>query len=152
MTQSLFESSSVRISCFVDDPIVSLRGTLREQRLNACIIVLTWAALGFPLALSRGQFGHRAKWFGFQVETTTTGVKATLKQELVEDIKEHIKQVENAILIPDKFLRSFVGKCLMPHLYCTRCVPSYRSFGLHFTIKPRMRLQATRGESSALRH
>ena len=90
----------MRLSCFVDDPIVALKGCPERQRKHACAIVLTWAALGFPLALSKGQFGSCAKWIGFAVEVSPTTISATLKQELVDDIKEHLILVAKLNVVP----------------------------------------------------
>jgi len=110
LTQSLFPLDVVRLACFVDDPIAVIRGTESEQQLIVCIIVLVWAALGFPLALPKGQYGKRVRWIGFDLSVDKKTIVATLKEELVRDIKAHITSLAAVNIVPHKLLRSFAGK------------------------------------------
>ena len=61
LTFSFFDESTIRMLCFVDDPLVVLRRTESERLFMKALIILVWEALGFPLSYSKGQQGHESR-------------------------------------------------------------------------------------------
>ena len=56
LTQSLF-TPSVRLVCYVDDPLAGIYGSRAERRLYITMMVLVWRALDLKLAFPKGQTG-----------------------------------------------------------------------------------------------
>ena len=48
-----------------------------------------------------------------------TGIEATLKEELVTDIRDHLVAMRTSNILPTKTLRNFVGKCRTPLNFST---------------------------------
>ena len=90
LTQSLFPQGVLALHCFVDDPIATIKGTTEERQLTVATIVVTWEALNFQLAYKKGQFGAQAVWIGGQLTVTDKGIRAEVKQAIVDDIKSDI--------------------------------------------------------------
>ena len=49
-------------------------------------MILVWNALGFKLAISKGQFGIKITWIGITITAEEKGIRAKVKQEIIEDI------------------------------------------------------------------
>jgi hypothetical protein len=110
LTQALFDQQKVKLHCFVDDPIASIRGAPWERKLTAAVMMLCWEALNFNLAYRKGQFGGTVDWIGGNLEFTSTGISARIKDSIVQDILQDLKSFEGLNVIPTKALRSFVGR------------------------------------------
>ena len=110
LTQSLFEASKLRLVCYVDDPLAAVLGTEEERRMMTTLMVLIWAALGFKLAFSKDQHGTQVTWIGGTLWIEKHGVRAFVKQSIVEDIQEMLLQFKAANLVTKKELHSLLGK------------------------------------------
>jgi hypothetical protein len=104
LTQSLFDRASVRLQCFVDDPIAAIKGTEIRRRVIVATIMLVWEALGCKLAYNKGQSGSRAEWIGGDLQISATVLTAQVKAVLIEDISMMIDQFYKVNLIPIKDL------------------------------------------------
>ena len=111
LTQSLFPQGVLALHCFVDDPIATIKGTTEERQLTVATIVVTWEALNFQLAYKKGQFGAQAVWIGGQLTVTDQGIRAEVKQAIVDDIKSDIVKFLSTNLVSRDDLRTFVGRC-----------------------------------------
>jgi hypothetical protein len=110
LTQSLFVANTVALMCFVDDPLAVLSGTPLERKLYAAVIVLVWEALGFGLAFKKGQFGKKVTWIGGTFSVDATGITASVKQSIIDDIIMDLERFSMVNIISLKELHSFVGK------------------------------------------
>jgi hypothetical protein len=110
LTQSLFHPDTLRLHCFVDDPIASVRGTAAERRAAVATMVLVWEALSFGLAYKKGQFGKKVVWIGGTLEFTASGLDAAVKDTIVEDIVTGFKAYSASNIVSRKELLSFVGR------------------------------------------
>ena len=110
LTQSLFEASKLRLVCRVDHPLAAILGTEEERRTMTTLMVLIWAALGFKLAFSKGQHGTQVTWIGGTLWIESHGVRAFVKQSIVEGIQEMLVQFKAANLVTKKELHSLIGK------------------------------------------
>ena len=74
------------------------------------LMVLIWAALGFKLAFSKGQHGTQVTWIGGTLWIERHGVRAFVKQSIVEDIQEMLLQFKAASLVTKKELHFLIDK------------------------------------------
>jgi hypothetical protein len=56
-TQAMFEDSRARVQCYVDDPLVAIRGDLSTRMQAMYVIIAWWAALGLAIAWPKGTRG-----------------------------------------------------------------------------------------------
>ena len=110
MSQSLFDLTELRLVCYVDDPLAAIRGAPEDRKLKAAILIIVWAALGFKLAFAKGQMGKTVTWIGGALTIEATGVRAVVKQAIVDDILEDLKRIGSQNITSKKELRSLVGK------------------------------------------
>ena len=110
LTQSLFTEGTLSLHCFVDDPIASIKGTKEEQELVVATIMATWEALNFELAYKKGQFGSSVVWIGGQLTASETGIRAEVKQSILDDIVADLIKFSSTNILSRTELRSFVGR------------------------------------------
>jgi hypothetical protein len=110
LTQSLFSPDEVRLVCYVDDPFAAVRGTPERRRLLITLMVLVWNALGFKLAFRKGQLGVTVTWIGMTVTIEQGGIRARVKQAIIDDILADLDAFEKENVISKKVLHSFLGK------------------------------------------
>jgi hypothetical protein len=110
LTQSLFQPDTVRLHCFVDDPIASIRGTPSDRKRCAAVMILVWEALNFGLAYRKGQLSSRAVWIGGTLEFTASGIDAAIKESIVTDITDALTRFEGTNVVSRKELLSFTSR------------------------------------------
>mgnify|MGYP000140571462 CR=1 FL=1 len=109
-TQSLFSPDPLRLLCFVDDPVAGITGTQLERKLCVATIILTWEALGLPLAYRKGQLSQSVTWIGGTLSITPEGIRGAVKQEIVDDIVQALKRYSQLYVVSKKELHTFVGR------------------------------------------
>ncbi len=124
LTQSLFRPEDVNLMCFVDDPLAALRGTELERRTTVAVIILVWEALDLKLAYHKGQFGKTVTWIGGTLTCESTGVRASVKASIVDDVRADLKRFLKVNVISLKELHSLVGKLS----YCAGLLITLRPF------------------------
>jgi hypothetical protein len=67
-------------------------------------------ALGFKLAFIKGQLGREITWIGGTLHIEALGVRAFVKQAIIDDIRYMIQQFLQVNLVSKKELHSFIGK------------------------------------------
>ena len=101
-----------RLETYVDDPWIVLKGSpQRIKELTLCVLI-GWELMGFPLAYHKASVGTSLRWIGMTVEVTSTGVSVSIPPEKLEEIKAIATTFLKSNVIPDKDLRSFIGKCM----------------------------------------
>ena len=118
LTQSLFSPEEVRLVCYVDDPLAAIRGTDADRRMFAAIVVLVWAALGFKLAFSKGQLARIVTWIGGTLHIEDTGVRAFVKQSIIDDIREMLLLFLKLNIVSKKEMHSLIGKSTTLQVCC----------------------------------
>jgi len=108
----------------VDDPCTTLRGTqdVRERAITG--VILLWRALGFSLVFRKGERGTDVTWIGNQLQLDSEGVRISLKQDILDEVREMIDTFRAKNVISLKDLRSFAGKCN----HIAGVVPMWRPF------------------------
>ena len=110
LSPSLYTREKLSLMCYVDDPLAALHGTERERQRNAALMILVWESLGFKLAYPKGQLGTEATWIGGTLIIEADGIRARVKESLIEDIKADLDRFLASNIISRKDLRSLVGK------------------------------------------
>ena len=111
LTQSMYHPQEALLQTFVDDPIGCLTGSRRQRNLWLATIVLVWSALGFKLAFKKGQRGPEVVWIGGTIKVSHTGVEASIKQSILDCIREQLREILKSNVCSRKLLRSFAGRC-----------------------------------------
>ncbi|CAK0856481.1 unnamed protein product, partial [Prorocentrum cordatum] len=75
-----------RIQCFVDDPILTMSGSLRTAGREFAKILVLWQLLGFRVSWKKVSFGTSVSWIGatIQADTAVRRVSVSLPEEKLE--------------------------------------------------------------------
>ena len=92
LTQSLIDPDELRLVCYVDNPLAAIRGTPERRRLLVTLLILVWNGLGFKLTFKKGQLGQVVTWIGITVTIEIAGIRAKVKQEIIDDIIADLKR------------------------------------------------------------
>ena len=68
--------------------------------------------MGFPLAYRKAAVGVSLKWIGMTIEVNQTGVTVSIPTEKLVEIRTIASGFLKVNVVPDKELRSFIGKCM----------------------------------------
>ena len=74
LTQYMFLETELAIEVFVDDPCLTVTGSLAQRNNSIAIVILFWRTLGFPLQFKKGQKGPTVKWIGSVLRSTDGGI------------------------------------------------------------------------------
>ena len=75
ITAAVVAGKPIRLECFVDDPFITIGGTVRRRPTWLMVIVLLWLTLGFKLAWKKGSRGRRVEWIGVTIQKWTSATK-----------------------------------------------------------------------------
>ena len=98
--------------CYVDDPLLVVRGTAAQRQSVVMRVVLTWLVFGFPLAFRKAQLAQLVVWIGFQIQIFRDKVVVTIPAEKVEDMRKLTNEILLLNVVGVRALRSYVGKAV----------------------------------------
>ena len=110
MTMAILRSDRCRMSTYVDDPLLSCFGSPETRRQHFAITLLTWGALRLPLSLSKAKLGKSIMWISGCFTKIPRGIRVTIKQELLDDVKNMIMLMLSQNLVKVKKVESLDGK------------------------------------------
>ena len=110
LTQSLVDEDSLRLQCFVDDPIAVVKGDVGQRRAIVAMIMLVWEALSCKLSYSKGQYGSTVSWIGGELRMGHGLLHAQVKQSIIEDIRMSLQEIGAQNVLSKKVLESLAGK------------------------------------------
>ena len=110
--QSLCPVRCLRINTYVDDPILAVSGSRATRDRCIVKVLLAWLALGFILAWHKAQRGRTATWTSAKLTILPTGVKAEIKDEIIQAVWSDAKRFRDLNVIPVKELRTFTGRVI----------------------------------------
>lgn len=115
MTQAVFGEAYYRLQVYVDDPCICVRGVDSLRNFNMAATILLWRTMGMRLAYRKASRGHRISWIGAELPALHQGtrraqLRATAKQEIVDEIKERTYEHATINVLAKKALPSYVGK------------------------------------------
>ena len=114
LSQAMFWPSELRLSVYVDDPLAAVSGTDAQRRRRIAVLVLAWTALGFRLQFNKAKLGGRSvpvTWTSTSYEVGDGWIKATVKEEIVNNVELMLKEFWKANVVAVKELKSFIGRC-----------------------------------------
>ena len=76
----------------------------------AAMLILVWEAVGFGLSYHKGQLDDSVTWIGATLTTEAGGVKAKIKQSIVDDICGDLERMIAQNVVSKKELHSLIGK------------------------------------------
>ena len=131
MTQSLAPTSAMRQQTYTDDPWVALKGTRTYVDRATATIILTWLALGFPLAFDKGQRGHQICWVGHDVhlDVKRKVVTASIKAEFLAELLKTTQGMMARNVLSAKEVRAYAGSANHVATLLWRGGRSWRDFG-----------------------
>ena len=122
ITQSTYPAGRGRLSCFVDDPLLSVRG---DRQTRDILIVQTLAlllALRTKFSWGKASRGIKVQWIGACVEIGPGKVVVTIPAEKIEAIEKTIEaMLTGKGMVYRADVRRLAGKCswiggLLPQL------------------------------------
>ena len=87
LTQGMLDPSRGRLQVYVDDPLLTLRGS-KPQRDRMIKVVMAWVCLGFGLAFAKGQRGSSITWIGAAYKLSRTDISVTIKKERCAELED----------------------------------------------------------------
>ena len=69
--------------------------------------MLVWSALGFKLAFTKGQMGTTITWVGATITIEEGGIRAKVKQSIIEDILVDLEKFKSQNVITKKTCTRF---------------------------------------------
>ena len=84
LKMALYAKDEARAEIYVDDPVVTLMGTLAARRCMQDTFVLVWRALNLQLSYAKGQLGRKVTWIGCVIGLVPEGVTATEADNVTE--------------------------------------------------------------------
>ena len=101
-----------RIETYVDDPWMTIKGRQSEIDELTVTMLIGWHLMGFPIAYRKAARSSSVKWIGMNLEIHSDAVEVTIPLEKIAEIRALALEFLGKNIIPDKDLRSFVGKCM----------------------------------------
>ena len=86
--------AEVRCQLYVDDPVVTVRGTPEACRTSLDLVIMLWLSMGIPLAWKKGQLYGKDephRWIGIMYSVTDEGAVMRLPEEFIEDLRSLLK-------------------------------------------------------------
>ena len=103
---------NARLEVYVDDPWTGIAGNENDIELDVLTLLIGWELIGLPVAYHKAAFGDELKWVGVQLKATTSAVEVSIPADKIQDIERMALSYLSQNLVPDKELRSFIGKVM----------------------------------------
>ena len=110
MSQSLFDTTELRLQVCTDDPCCVMRGTAAYCDRMAATLVLFWLVLGWDLSYHKAQLGATVGWVGYSITIQEDEVVAEIKAEFMDELKALTQNILSRPRISMDELRSYAGK------------------------------------------
>ena len=110
LVQSLLKNA--RLEVYVDDPWAGITGTAEDIENDVIALLVGWELLGMPVAYHKAAFGTDLKWVGVQLKVNLDTVEVSIPADKVEEVEQMASGFLKHNLVPDKELRSFIGKVM----------------------------------------
>ena len=98
--------------CYVDNPILAVRGSPAQRARTVVRVALAWMVLGLPLAFHKGRLSSAVVWIGFQATKFRDRVDIEIPADKVAEMLVLTREVASKNVVGERALRSFAGKCV----------------------------------------
>ena len=110
--QSTTPGGFLRMQVYVDDPLLAARGSENSRFIISVKVILVWLAMGHRLAWHKARLGLDVRWISIKLCSTPGRIVATIKPELMEDVRRGCVEVLQNNVYSLKKLRTLVGKAV----------------------------------------
>eukprot|EP00435_Cladocopium_sp_Y103_P027802 s143_g6.t2 len=110
LAQSFFSGHEAQHQVYLDDALWMLQGEVSERHSHLALVLNTAAALGFKVALAKGERGPHVQWIGVRFALVEESIILTVPERYVRDLVDKLKAWENKGMAPIKELRQVAGK------------------------------------------
>ena len=136
MTQGVLEKS--RLQLYVDDPILSLRGTTEEIEAEMSRVTLLWSLLGLKIAFHKGTRGAVSEWVGakIEVDNVANSLEISVPAEKIEEWLKLARSLKTEPLVSFKAVERFTGKMAWAAGFVLQLRPFVRMLHAAMTTSP----------------
>ena len=115
-------TEEARVQTYVDDPLVTIRGTPERQRRLTATVLIAWMIMGFPIAVHKATLSTKLTWIGVELSVLAEGVEAVVPQDKVLELNEILQTMLQSNVVPKRTLRTVIGKAMSiaSVLFCWR--------------------------------
>lgn len=103
---------SMRLQVYVDDPFAIIKGTEAEQKRTACLVVVMWSIMGFPIATNKAVLASSLVWIGVRLQIHERTVVAEVPESKVAELDMLLADSLKPNVISKKNLRTLIGKAM----------------------------------------
>eukprot|EP00435_Cladocopium_sp_Y103_P047858 s2395_g14.t1 len=115
-------TEEARVQTYVDDPLVTIRGTPERQRRLTAVVLIAWMIMGFPIAVHKATLSNKLTWIGVELSIMTGGVEAVVPQDKVIELSGMLEKMLQSNVVAKKTMRTVIGKAMSiaSVLFCWR--------------------------------
>ena len=110
LSQSLIDTTELRMQVYTDDPCMTLRGSRKRCEIIAAMVVTTWLTLGRSLSDHKAQLAHSVNWIGYTISINKNFVSAKIRAEFMQEFEALTSEMLALPHITTESLRSYAGK------------------------------------------
>ena len=96
----MLDPSRGRLQVYVDDPLLTLRGSKPQRDRMIAKVVMAWVCLGFNLAFAKGQRGSSITWIGAAYKLSRTDISVTIKKERCAELEDITAELSKSNIHP----------------------------------------------------
>lgn len=102
----------MHLQVYVDDPIAILQGDEKHRKRMACMVIVMWSLMGFPIATHKATLSNSLVWIGVQLQVDPTQVVAEVPAAKVQELDSLLAAAVERNLVSKKSLRTLIGKAM----------------------------------------
>eukprot|EP00435_Cladocopium_sp_Y103_P049753 s2113_g15.t1 len=102
----------MHLQVYVDDPIAILQGSERHRQRMACLVVVMWSLMGFPIATHKAKLDTDLVWIGAGLQVSPTQVKAEVPEAKVRELDGLLADSLSSNVVSKRSLRTLIGKAM----------------------------------------
>ena len=109
--QALFDSATMRLETFVDDPWSVWRGNTATRHKNMAILLLWWLSLGLDLSWHKIVVGKDVRWIGagFEIQAKAK-VRVFIPEKFCSDLAAEARVMLTMNTVAATAVRAFTGR------------------------------------------
>ena len=99
-TASMYNPGELNLQCYVDDPLLAVRGNKRERVSHLGVALLLLCSLNFKLSWNKGAGGSQVDWIGASIgflpassSVNPWGVFVTINADKVKELHDSISDI-----------------------------------------------------------
>lgn len=102
----------MHLQVYVDDPLAILQGSERHRQRMACLVIVMWSLMGFPIATHKATLSSSLVWIGVHLRVESTQVYAEVPASKVLELDALLAASVEGNVVSKKSLRTLIGKAM----------------------------------------